>query len=1156
MKILFARLLLLCIFLMPVYILSQEREAEREGSPFDRWKFFHEQRAFPLGEIPADQMKKAQYRTRQMLDQKGGAHVLAQQPAWRLVGPTSVGGRVRSIALHPTKPEWIYIGAANGGIWRSTDAGGSWNALMDFENSSSMGQIEIDHNNPSVLYAATGEDRGGSYGYPGSGIYRSTDDGKTWKVIGLAEVGAFTCFEVHPLNSNLLFAGGANSNPGFYRSENAGSTWERTFNFVVSDMTINPNDQNEVFIGSPGNGIYRSRDAGKTWKQLTVDGQEYGYVTVQLAPSDPKILYALIEGAADKLGYIYKSTNSGDSWSLLYSSEPTFFNGQGSYDIYISVHSNNPNIVLAGGIDVFRSSDGGANWENKTNVYTGGDMHPDQHCAAFLPENPNIVYAGNDGGMMKSTDAGITWEVINNQLAITQYHAFAIDQSKKNLNLGGCQDNGTISNESLRYGDIVGGDGGFTCVDHADPNTVYASTQNGNMYRVSMLTGQVAGINTGIPTTDASLFIAPMKIDYIDSKILYHGRHAVYQTTNRGASWIAISPRFTNTISYVEPSPLNPDYLAAGTDKGDLYISTDQGESWTNVTRNGLPTRYITDIQFSFKEEKTLYVSLSGAYTSHVYKSTDLGATWINISQPLPDISINALALHPENENILFAGADIGVYATWDGGKTWFPYGLGFPNTAVLDMGIFTGTAASPQPPQLRVATHGRTIWESDIPGEAIQTTEIVAPAGGEKFLGGAMEKVTWYGFTLPVRVEYSMDNGQSWNLIADKITENQVLWKIPQRYTFNARIRVSSVNNPTESRITRTFTITELRKGALIQASAVAHLPYGLCYDGRGGLWTTSFNDNYLYKLNSKSLVIEKQVKILQGDSLFADITMDRARGVFFVHRLNSTQGAGGKIVEVDTNGNVLRTFDTPARNYGLGLELIDGKLIATERDGSRLIYVIDPATGKTETTFKNPYQQTYGPRCIAYDGQQNIYQVCTFFPGGGSLSAVYLQKIAKNALDTEVEKMELLGNNGLINARGVEFDPMDNNLWVSSYDGAIYKVAGFETVTVGVQEEDQNTKASPDISNALVAASIKPNPVQNSAFISFTMLRTVGNARLTLHDILGNEISVLYDGEMPAGATQNVVLDSSSLPAGVYTLIFSADGLFHQAEKILIQH
>ncbi|MFN5519042.1 MAG: WD40/YVTN/BNR-like repeat-containing protein, partial [Ignavibacteria bacterium] len=504
MKLLFT--LLIAIFAFAPTISA--REKEKEGNPLERFKDFHARRAFPYTDIPKDLLGKAKQTMNQMIEKKGGASLLAAQPEWKLLGPTSVGGRIRSASVHPTNPDIVYVGAANGGVWKTTNGGYLWEPLMDFENSSSMGQVVIDPNNPSIIYAATGEDRGGSYGYAGSGIYRSTDEGKSWKLIGLATVGAFMSFKVHPLNSNVLYAGGMNANAGFYRSTDAGATWERTYSKGVRDISIDPKNINHLFIASPGNGVYKSIDGGMTFTYCKMPGYgegdnldlaKFGHITVQMAPSNPSIVYSLYEDGENRLGTIVKSTDGGESWVPCFDDDGTFFNSQGSYDIYISVHPSNPNIVLAGGIDVYRTTNGGAVWDNITRVYTGGNQHPDQHCATFAPSNHKIVYAGNDGGMMKSEDAGENWETINNQLAITQYHAFGIDQSQSAMAYGGAQDNGTTAVNSAGYGDIVGGDGGFTMVDFVNPNTVYASTQNGAMYRIQMNTRQVGRIGASLP---------------------------------------------------------------------------------------------------------------------------------------------------------------------------------------------------------------------------------------------------------------------------------------------------------------------------------------------------------------------------------------------------------------------------------------------------------------------------------------------------------------------------------------------------------------------------------------------------------------------------------------------------------------------------------
>ena len=1156
---------LLCTLLIAIIAFAptiSAREKEKEGNPLERFKDFHARRSFPYSDIPKDLLGKAKLTMNQMIEKKGGASLLAAQPEWKLLGPTSVGGRIRSASVHPTNPDIVYVGAANGGVWKTTNGGYLWEPLMDFENSSSMGQVVIDPNNPSIIYAATGEDRGGSYGYPGSGIYRSTDEGKSWKLIGLATVGAFMSFKVHPLNSNVLYAGGMNANAGFYRSTDAGATWERTYSKGVRDISIDPKNINQLFIASPGNGVYKSNDGGMTFTYCKMPGYgegdnldlaKFGHITVQMAPSNPNIVYSLYEDGENRLGTIVKSTDGGESWVPCFDDlDGTFFNSQGSYDIYISVHPSNPNIVLAGGIDVYRTTNGGVVWDNITRVYTGGNQHPDQHCVTFSPSTNNIVYAGNDGGMMKSEDAGENWETINNQLAITQYHAFGIDQSQSAMAYGGAQDNGTTAVNSVGYGDIVGGDGGFTMVDFVNPNTVYASTQNGNMYRISMNTRQVGRIGASLPADDASLFIAPMNMDPTDSKTLYHGRHALYQSTNQGQTWLTVSPRFSEKISYVGISPLRPEFIAAGTEKGNIHVTTDMGETWTNVTQNGLPTRYITDIEFSREKEETFYITLSGYYTSHVYKTTNLGKTWISISDQLPDISANAIVIHPDNENILFVGTDIGVFATYNGGISWVPFGTKFPNTAVLDMGIYEGRGAANDPMSLRVATHGRAMWDVPLPDDPVDAPEIVNPIGAENYLGGTNQKVVWYGFTLPVRVEYSVDNGNTWNILSDKANGNELRWNIPTRFSQYARIRVTSVDNPDQTRTTRTFTISEFKKGSISQASAVAHLPYGLCYDRKGGLWTTSFSDNYLYKLNAKSLVIEKKIKISEGDSLFSDFTMDREEGVFYVHRLNSTSsGSGSRIVKVDTTGKVLRTFTSPARNYGLGLEYVDGKLLASERDGRQQIYTIDIQSGKAIDSANNPYRLTYGPRCFAFDGDQHLYQICTFFPGGGSLAAVHAVKFSKDNLSKEVDRIDIEGPNGLLNLRGIEYDPEDKNLWVSAYDGAIYKVAGFETKTISSIEEGIMGLGS------LIQTNIYPNPANETCFLDMTAPEGIEILHAELFDMMGRPIAVIYDGYVQSGIMKTISFSVKDFPTGMYTLVVGTkDGMKKTARMLSIGH
>jgi photosystem II stability/assembly factor-like uncharacterized protein len=1120
-----------------------------ENKPTKRARAYYEQRAYPFDKIPSGAIIKAREEQRQFYtSKKSGARILAQQPAWRQAGPLSVGGRTRSIVHHPTKDGLLYVGAAYGGVWKSADGGGKWEATMDFENSISMGALAIDHNNPDILYAATGEFVGGHYVYPGAGIFKSTDAGATWNLIGLTDVGGFSKIYVHPKNSQLIYAGAVFSNAGFYKSTDGGNTWRRTLaTGSVSDISINPNDPNDVVIGVNGIGIYRSSDGGETWgepKELPY--ATLGRVSVQMAPSDPKTVYALIDRGTDA-GAVIRSTDNGATWEIVFS-DPNIFgsNNQGGYDNMIAVHPTNPKLVIIGGVNLFRSSDGGANWEGINGV------HADMHCCVFSPINPSTVYVGCDGGMNRSDDAGASFTPINTGLAVTQFHGnFAMDQTKPKVLYGGTQDNGTLSNSSSRYGELLGGDGGFTAIDN-NPNIIYAETQQGGvMARIDLKNGGQTRINNGIPVEDVGAWAAPLVVDPA-TNTLFSGRSSLYASYNQGTKWDKISPPLKSLISMVAASQVNSDIIYVGSQRGELMVTTQGGgqetDAWTMINTNGLPNRYISDIEPSVNDEKVCFVTLSGFNSAHVFKTTDLGKTWKNIGKNLPDIPTNCLTIHPDDENILFVGTDIGVYGTYNGGESWFPLGTGFPNTSVVDIQFYTGNPATPNTVTLRVSTHGRSMWEIDVPNEVITTPEITAPIGGEQFRSGTTRHLSWYGFTPPVKLEYSINNGQNWSLIGDNITGDYLEWAVPTRNTQFARIRVTSLTNPTESVISRTFTIGEIKIGSILTSGTVSHVPYGIAYDGKNALWSTSFYESKLYRINATTLEVEREISLANtDDSLCTDITIDRETSTLYVHKIgfSSAASAGGFIYTMDTNGVITNKFDSPATVYPVGLELVDGNLLVGDRDGKRMLYTIDKVTGKKIREAKNPYQVTFGPRCICYDGKQNLYQT-------GYGTSQYLLKINKDDLTKEVARMELNANGNPINARGVEYDPRDKNFWVAdAFSGIIYKVAGFETV-VGVDEPPTNVTVGEALS-----ASIYPNPTSGAAFISYELNRPASHMKVELTNLLGESLGTLFDNSVSGNDAHGILrLETADLANGVYSVIFTLDGTERIAQKVVIAH
>ncbi len=293
-------------------------ENGRVIKPLERMKYFNYQRAFPNKEIPEGKYAEANDQLNKMIYNKNDyAMAQALQPEWRPIGPFSTGGRIKSIVHHPSQDGVVFAAAAAGGIWKTTDGGDSWKPIFDYENSIAFGSIDIDNNNPDILYAGTGEAViGGGNIYLGNGIYKSTDGGVTWRNMGLTNVGAFSKVYVHPKNSNLIYAGTVQQSKGFYRSNDAGATWQKMYDANITDVSINPNDENQVYIAVNASGVYYTPDGGFTWERRSngLPTEGINRISVQAAPSNPLILYALMPVGDE--AHIYKSADGGKAWAL------------------------------------------------------------------------------------------------------------------------------------------------------------------------------------------------------------------------------------------------------------------------------------------------------------------------------------------------------------------------------------------------------------------------------------------------------------------------------------------------------------------------------------------------------------------------------------------------------------------------------------------------------------------------------------------------------------------------------------------------------------------------------------------------------------------------------------------------------------------------
>ncbi|MCX7937254.1 MAG: hypothetical protein N2971_06050 [Chlorobi bacterium] len=1132
-----------------------------QEDPFAREGEFWKQRAFPFDRIPEGAYERALAHAERLRQRKGVAVTLAAQPQWRLIGPTNIGGRTRTVVHHPTRPGIVYVGAAGGGIWRTTDHGQSWEPLFDNGVSLSMGALAIDPNNPNVLYAGTGEMAPASNMQDawGTGMYKSTDGGRSWKRIGLSTVGAFSKVYVHPRNSNLIYAGAVRSAPGLYKSTDAGMTWQRMNRFAISDITIDPSQEDMLWIGVWGNGVWRSTDGGVTFGRASAGmppPEQIGRVSVQCAPSNPEVLYALIEGpdpsgqsTENTFGAIYKSTDGGNSWRKVYQGDASFFNGQGAYDNFIMVHPTNPDIAFAGGIDLWRTTNGGFSWVNVTDGYGSGSVHVDQHAGAFNPLDPREIYLANDGGMYRTTTGGGfgEWYPINNGYAVTQFYAMDIDRSAENKTYGGTQDNGTLGSvrQQTDWQSIWGGDGFYTVVNMLNPAIIYGEVYYGDMWWRNVQTGQGGRFVTGIDENDRGAWSSPLVLDRATGA-LYHGRGKLYKSYLGASRWELGSPTTFDQaakISAIAPSPLDELLVYVGLENGRVFRTDNGGSDWVELTLNGLPLRFVRDIVCSSTDLNTAWICYSGYGTGHVFKTTDRGRSWQDISTTLPDAPVNAIDVHPENEHIIIAGTDAGVFITFNGGQSWTPLGRGLPRSPVLDLQIF------PERNVVRVATHGRSMWECSIPLESITEPEITSPLGGEVVIATSAMVFSWHGFNEPVNVEITYTDGQYWTTLATNVVGGSFRWIVENRPSERVRIRITEVGNPFVSVVSNPFTILEFKRGSVQKTVSVAHVAYGLAYDGNNGLWTTSFYTPYLFKLDATTLQVVKSIKLPAGDTVnCTDLTIDRQRGILYVHRLlSTTAGAGSRILVLDTNGTLLRRATSPATSYGIGIELVNGKLILSERDGSQRLLICDPQTFAVEQSIPNPFREYYGPRCLAYDGSQYLYQVGTVFAtGNGGLQAAYLIRHRPEDVGREVDRMEMLNTNGgTINARGIEIDPRDGNYWVTDLAGNIYKIASFETPSNPLSGIDMPSPRSRSILRVI------PNPVHEwAAFRIFT--EEPLPVKVEIIDMQGRRVALVEDQTIHNDHT--VVLNCTDWPVGVYGVLLWVDGRVLASERFTI--
>lgn len=711
---------------------------------------------------------------------------------YRAIGPSNMGGRIADVEGVPGNPNIVYAGAGGGGLWKSINGGVTWNAIWEREGSYSVGDLALDPRNPEVLWLGSGEANMRNSVSFGDGVYKSSDGGKSWKHLGLKETEHISRVAVSPLDSNTAWVcaighqSGPNPERGVFVTNDGGSTWQKTLyiddRHGCADLDVDPKNPNVLYAamwrfertpwshtsGSAQSGIFQSVDGGKSWKKL-VKGLPglMGRAGVKVAPSNPQVVYVACES---KEGTFYRSVNGGESWQEMTRARDVV--GRGFYyaDLRVDPVEENRVYAVAGSLQV--SVDAGKTWRN-----TAPKVHVDFHSLWIDPMDVRRMWHGQDGGVSVSYDRGGHWNVVNN-IPLGQFYQIHADNRAPFYQIsGGLQDNGTWSGPSrVRTGaGILNSDwslmsfgDGFHVYTHPDdPDLMISESQGGSILLQDLRSGEQQAISP----QPRSGRVAALKHRFNWNTPIVgspHGKSTVFfagstlfQTRDFGRSWEPVSPDLTTnnperlkpaggpvwydnstaenycTIISVNESPRKAGLIWAGTDDGNLQVTTDGGRNWSNVARNvpGVPEGSpVSHVEPSRAGESIAYVAfdrhLLDDYRPHIFKTVDGGKSFVRISGNLPEKAyVHIVREDPKNPGLLYAGTELGIFASWDGGADWQPLLLkNLGKVAVHDIAIHA------RENDLILGTHGRGIMVLDDIAALQQMTAGIAAKAAHLF--------------------------------------------------------------------------------------------------------------------------------------------------------------------------------------------------------------------------------------------------------------------------------------------------------------------------------------------------------------------------------------------------------------------------------------
>ena len=632
-------------------------------------------------------------------------------------GSWSAGqGRVNSMTVDPNDPDTYYIGTPGGGTWKSTDAGITWSPLNDFISRVGSSAVAIDPNDSNIIYVGTGDDDGGNS--PSVGLLKSTDGGTTFNTTGLQFFDAFANISevyIDPTNSNKVIV---SSNRGLYISTNAGITFNRTYFGNVKDVKFKPGDANTLYL-STTDSFHRSTDGGVNWSEVS-NGLPFsmGRSVIGVSPANANYVYLLVINSQAQLVGVYRSTNSGLTFTRRDQGQDILESGQGWFDLALEVDPNNANTIYTGCLNMWKSTNGGSSFFKMNNWNQPNDpayVHADVHQ---IRQFGNELFALTDGGVYRSTNGGSSFTDLTAGAQIGQFYRIAVGQSSADL-AGGLQDNGGYLRKNDSWTNYHGADGMDAGIDPNNPDLRYSFTQFGGSLNVSTNGVSRAGSVQG---PEQGNWITPLKTDSQGN--IYAGYSRLYKMDSN-FSWQSVSQSFGGNIDVLEidPNDDNTIYLGVNT---FLYRSADAGATF-NFVQNFNDD--IAAIEVNGNDSNTLYVSTVGSF-GEVYRSTNSGSSFSNITYDLPNLGKNALPPQPLNaiEN-LYVGTSAGVYRLEDNATSWEPFLNNLPNSSIRDLEINTTDGI------MTAATYGRGVWQTALPVVAPATDVALSriiPSGGD----------------------------------------------------------------------------------------------------------------------------------------------------------------------------------------------------------------------------------------------------------------------------------------------------------------------------------------------------------------------------------------------------------------------------------------